>query len=232
MNSYSIHGGHNPSNKIGCGAVGLLNESVEDRKICKHVVKMLKKYGFKVTDCTVNNGKNQSDVLVKIGQKEDKVNSDFNISIHLNSGRNDKKGDGSIGGTENWLHKQASNDTVKLSSFINWRMFLALGKNRGIKYSDELYILNHKKSNSLLIEVCFVDDKDDYNRYNYKSCANAIIDGILLFEIEQNIKKNKWLKNQGFKADDIVIHFIKGKRYLINKTDKILLYKNRKKIFL
>lgn len=40
---YNIHGGHNPSGKIACGASDLLDESREDRKICKEVVRLLKK---------------------------------------------------------------------------------------------------------------------------------------------------------------------------------------------
>ena len=47
MAVYNIHGGHNPSGKIACGASDLLDESREDRKICKEVVKLLKKKGQK-----------------------------------------------------------------------------------------------------------------------------------------------------------------------------------------
>lgn len=43
MAVYNIHGGHNPSGKIACGASDLLDESREDRKICKEVVRLLKK---------------------------------------------------------------------------------------------------------------------------------------------------------------------------------------------
>ena len=44
MAIYNIHGGHNPSGKIACGASDLLDESREDRKICKEVVRLLKKH--------------------------------------------------------------------------------------------------------------------------------------------------------------------------------------------
>ena len=40
---YNIHGGHNPSGKIACGASDLLDESKEDRKIAKAIIKYLKK---------------------------------------------------------------------------------------------------------------------------------------------------------------------------------------------
>ena len=55
MAVYNIHGGHNPAGKIACGASDLLDESREDRKICKEVVKLLKKKGHKAYNCTVSN---------------------------------------------------------------------------------------------------------------------------------------------------------------------------------
>ena len=63
MAVYNIHGGHNPAGKIACGASDLLDESREDRKICKEVVKLLKKKGHKAYNCTVSNGTSQNDVL-------------------------------------------------------------------------------------------------------------------------------------------------------------------------
>ena len=53
--------------------------------------------------------------------------------------------------------------------------------NRGIKTTGGLYYLNHTINKAILIEVCFVDDKDDYNLYKkvgYKKIAKAIADGI------------------------------------------------------
>ena len=53
--------------------------------------------------------------------------------------------------------------------------------NRGIKTTGGLYYLNHTINKAILIEVCFVDDKDDYDLYKkagYKQIAKAIADGI------------------------------------------------------
>ena len=41
MASYNIHGGHNPKGKIACGAVGLLDESEQDRIIKNKVISVL-----------------------------------------------------------------------------------------------------------------------------------------------------------------------------------------------
>ena len=55
----------------------------------------------------------------------------------------------------------------------------ALGfKNRGVKINKKLYVLNHTKAPAMLIECCFVDDKDDVALYDFKSMASAIVYGI------------------------------------------------------
>ena len=39
----NVHAGHNPDGKIACGAVGLIKESTEARKVKKKVIKLLRK---------------------------------------------------------------------------------------------------------------------------------------------------------------------------------------------
>ena len=104
MAKYNVHGGHNPAGRTACGATGLLNESKEDRKIVKALIKYLKKGGATVYNCTVDNGKSQGDVLVKICAKCNARSVKQDFSVHLNSGRNDKKGDKKVGGFEVWAY--------------------------------------------------------------------------------------------------------------------------------
>lgn len=47
MASINIHGGHNPKGKVACGAVGLLDESEQDRIIKDKVMTILKAKGNK-----------------------------------------------------------------------------------------------------------------------------------------------------------------------------------------
>ena len=65
----SIHAGHNPDGKIGCGAIGLIKESTEARKVKELVISKLIAIGHEVDDVTVENGLNQNDVLNKIISK-------------------------------------------------------------------------------------------------------------------------------------------------------------------
>ena len=181
MAKYNVHGGHNPSGKVACGAKGLLDESKEDRKIAKAIIKYLKKGGATVYDCTVENGKSQSDVLVKICAKCNAHSVKQDYSVHLNSGRNDKKGDKKVGGFEIWAY---SWDAFKKAVANRCRKKMkALGfTDRGLKTSKSLYYLKHTKAPAMLFEICFVDDKDDYLLYKSvgaekigKALAEAIL---------------------------------------------------------
>ena len=37
----NVHAGHNPAGKIACGAVGLIDESTENRKVKEEVIQEL-----------------------------------------------------------------------------------------------------------------------------------------------------------------------------------------------
>ena len=177
----TVHAGHNPSGKIACGASDLLDESTEARYITRKVIKLLKKNGIKAVNCTVNNGTSQSDVLRKICAKcNAATDADLHISIHLNSGRDDKKGDGRTGGTEALL-TQNVDDKGDIAKRICNQMAKLGFTNRGVKISSSLYFLNHTKAPALLAEVCFVDDRDDYMLYKADrlDVAKAIAKAVL-----------------------------------------------------
>ena len=69
MAAYNVHGGHNPAGKVACGAVGLLDESKEDRLISNEVIQILRNNGHTAYCTTVDNGTSQNDVLKKIAAK-------------------------------------------------------------------------------------------------------------------------------------------------------------------
>lgn len=163
---YNIHGGHNPSGKIACGASDLLDESKEDRKIAKSIIKYLKKAGATTYNCSVTNGRSQADVLKKICAKCNKHSVNFDGSVHLNSGRNDHKGDKKLGGFEVWataftgVKKEVAERAVR-----NMKQLGFTPHGDPYKTTSSLYYLNHTKAKALLFEICFVDDKDDYLLY-------------------------------------------------------------------
>ncbi len=161
----NIHAGHNPDGKIACGAVGLIKESTEARAIKDYVIKYLKSDGHTVYDCTVNDGKSAADVLKKIVTKCNTHTVDIDVSIHLNSGAGDKKGNGKSTGVEVLIY---SNDSkAKDEAERVCKKLATLGfKNRGVKVRPDLYVLRKSKHPAMLIEVCFCDDKDDVKIFN------------------------------------------------------------------
>lgn len=173
----NVHAGHNPSGKVGCGAIGLLNESDENRKVVSYLVKYLKENGHTVYNCTVDNGTSQLNILRKIVKKCNNHKVNLDISIHFNSGANDKKGNKKTTGTEVLVFNSSS----KAKSYATkiTKEIAELGfKNRGVKTNSSLYYLKHTSAPALLVECCFVDDKDDAKLYNAKKMAKAIADAI------------------------------------------------------
>lgn len=179
----NVHAGHNPAGMAACGAVGILNESVENRIIKDLVIRKLRELGHTVYDCTVNDGTSQNDVLRKIVAKCNEHKADLDISIHLNSGLNDYVGDGSVGGTEAFIYNLTAGALIYAQGVV--RSIAELGFpirddriKDDVKENSALYVLSHTKAPAMLIECCFVDDKDDAARYNAEAMANAIVKGI------------------------------------------------------
>lgn len=190
MAKYNIHAGHNPDGKKGCGAVGLIKESTEARKVKNLVIKYLKAQGHTVYDCTVNDGTSASNVLTKIVSKCNAHKVDLDVSIHFNSGVGDKKGNDKTTGTEVLIYSQTSKAKDEATRIC--KEIAKLGfKNRGVKIRDELFVLRKTNSPALLIECCFVDDKDDVELYNADKMAKAIVKGITGKEVVEAFKSYK-----------------------------------------
>jgi len=172
----NVHAGHAAVGKGAIGAVGLISESVEDRKVKDYVIAKLRAQGHTVYDCTVDSG-TQSGVLRAIVQKCNSHAVDLDVSIHFNSGANRRVKDGVTTGTEVWVYSANSGCMNHAQRTVE--AIAALGfKNRGVKTSKSLYVLARTKAPAMLVECCFVDDGDDVARYNAESMANAIVQGI------------------------------------------------------
>lgn len=173
----NVHAGHNPSGRPGSGAVGIGNESNMNREIVGFLIPMLRDLGNTVYDCTCNNGTSQSDVLEKIVRECNSHNADLDVSIHHNSGANDEKGNGRTTGTEVFISKESSKAKPYAERVCKELEKFGF-KNRGVKIRTNLYFLNKTKAPAMLVEVCFVDDRDDMELWNAQECARAICVGI------------------------------------------------------
>ena len=163
--------GHTVQNGGVCGACGLLKESVENRPVGDKVIQKLRALGHTVIDCSCNSASNVDEQLAAIVKKANAQKLDLFLSLHLNAG----------GGTGAEIYTTntsgAKQEAKKLiDTYCNRTGF----RNRGHKYK-ELYVLRHTNAPAMLLEMCFVDTENDFNRWNNlgaETIANVIVEGI------------------------------------------------------
>ncbi len=173
----NVHAGHNADGRTACGAIGFLRESTEARRVKDAVISQLQKLGHTVYDCTVDDAAGVSDNLRQIVAKCNAHAVDLDISIHFNSGAKDSIGNGKTTGAETYVHSASSK--AKTYAERVCQAIAGLGfRNRGVKYSTGLYVLRNTKSPAMLVECCFVDDRDDVQLYDCQKMAEAIVYGI------------------------------------------------------
>lgn len=180
MGKYNIHAGHCPQGKGAHGAVGYLQESVENRLVKNRVITVLKEKKHTVYDCTDDSNCTARQNLYNIVEKCNTHNVDMDVSVHLNAGRGT--------GVEVWVTGYWQ-DAIDLGNKICSAVSESLGiPNRGVKISKNLYVLNHTNSHSLLVECCFVDNETDADKWNAVECGNAIASAIIGSKIETSAK--------------------------------------------
>lgn len=165
----AVAGGHS---KAAPGAVGHINEYVEDRKVAAALIDELKARGHAVVNCS-NEKTTQGAELAEECRLANASGADLFVAIHFNAG----------GGTgaEVWHYTSSSaakNYAAKVSAAVASKLGL---RNRGAKGSTGLYVLKRTSMTAILVEVCFVDtkaDADAYNRAGYQAVAAAIADAI------------------------------------------------------
>lgn len=165
-----LNAGHTRSG-AGTGAVGLLIESEESRKIVTLVKHYLRGKGHEVIIDNVDQAKSQGDYLEKVTEYANKFDADMFVSVHFNAGGGH--------GSECYTWKGRKIDqAVGVCDELNKLGF----RNRGVKDGSRLYVIRRTKATALLIEVCFVDSKEDYKLYQkhgINKIAQAITRGIL-----------------------------------------------------
>ena len=171
MATYNVHGGHS----LKCrGVSDLLDEVTEDRAVKNKLIELLRANGDTVYDCTDDYSTTQGANLSSIVSKCNAHNVDLDISIHLNSARNDRVGDGKCGGVEVYGYDDRIYGTAYRIA-ENIANTLGIGFHGSpVKYNKGLYVLRKTRAKAILIECCFVDDRDDVTRWDSTKCAMAI----------------------------------------------------------
>lgn len=162
--------GHN-TGASGCG----YREELLTREVGKELKALLTQEGHSYVTCTVDTAKSNSDSLVQRVKKANAQSLDLFVSIHFNSAANDPNGNGKTTGTEVWL---ANTKHTTIASRVAANIATLGYKNRGVKQSNH-YVTANTAAPAILVECCFIDDKDDMKLYDAKKMAKAIAEGIL-----------------------------------------------------
>lgn len=195
MEKFNVHGGHDAQGHGASGAcskiegIGWFYESIEDRNVKNDVIDLLKSNGKTVYDCTVDSAGTQQSNLSQIVAKCNAHNVDRDLSIHFNSGRDDESGDGDNAGVEVWLYDDSDKQLIEEAERICNNISKLGFDNRGVKFNRKFSVLKNTTAKAIIIECCFVDDKDDvviYKKVGHKSIAKAIVEGILNKSISGN----------------------------------------------
>ena len=166
-----LNAGHTLYGK-GTGAVGHINESVETRKVVALVKQHLQDKGHEVIVVNVDKATSQTAYLREVVQKSNAYkNVDLFVSIHFNAGGGH--------GVECYSWKgEKTPQAVGICAELS-----ALGfRNRGVKNGSNLYVVRNTYMPATLVEVCFVDSKNDtalYKKLGVNEIAQAITRGIL-----------------------------------------------------
>lgn len=108
----------------------------------------------------------------------DKLDSDYFISIHVNSASNKQ-----ASGIETFIYTKPTQKAITISNNIQKNLIQATGaKNRGVKKAN-YYVIKNTLVPAVLIEVGFLSNEEELKKlisddYQFK-LAKAIADGIL-----------------------------------------------------
>lgn len=176
--NFNLHAGHGIAGSASTGAKSIICESTENRNVVASMKKYLEMEGHKVNICTVDYPTSASDCINKIVTACNKNAVDLDISIHFNAGVGDTVGNGVTTGVEVYTYSATSKANPYADRVCKKVSELGF-RNRGVKYSTSFGVLRSTKSPAMLVECCFVDDRDDCNLYNVDKMAKAIVEGIL-----------------------------------------------------
>ena len=164
-NQINISSGHS----INCqGAVDIINEVTEAKRVVDRVYEICKSLGievYKYHDAASNSSQN----LANIVNWHNKFKNGIDVSVHFNAYTHTNN----AMGTEVCYYSQS-----ELAANVSKAISEAGGfKNRGAKRRTGLYFLKHTNKPAILIEVCFVDSVKDVELYykNFDAICNAIV---------------------------------------------------------
>lgn len=182
-------------------------EEVLTRQVKNELIKIFKENKDTVIDCTVDTANSNSDSLKLRVDKANKQKLDLFISLHFNAYNK------SANGTEIWVYSY--NDFIRPIANRILLNFKEIGyNNRGLKLSKNapnkgLYVVDKTKAPAMLIECCFIDNKNDMDKYNAREMAIAIYEGVT---------NRKYIQDKYYR---VLVGSYKNKENAINKQKQL-----------
>lgn len=166
----AIAGGHS---KKAPGAVGYLNEYECDRAFVRELIPRLRARGHTVIDCSNEKGDQNSELKEEV-RLANESHADLFIAVHLNAGGGT--------GTECYTYPNTSFQLAEdVAKRMSANVAAALGlPDRGAK-SANFYVLKWTNMAAVLLEVCFVDRREDkaaWDSTSWDELCDAVIRGI------------------------------------------------------
>lgn len=176
----AVRGGHNFQAR---GAVGIIDETVEDRKVYRAVIKYLKMAGYDVLDVTPNDCDVNSDLRYGVNKAE-AWGAQLFISIHFDKAYDMYEG---FLGTGTWIYGKGG-EAEKYAKRIVDSVANGTGlRNRGVKENSKLYELRATSMPAVIVEVCFCEATGDvkiYNEKGYDLIGKLIAEGVSNSKLE------------------------------------------------
>lgn len=192
----------------GAGDPGAVGNGYKEADLTREVAALVKaRLGKYATVDVADTSKNWYEHIIQKGNEFNFRSYNYVLEIHFNAGASDSSGNGKTTGTEIFVTTSEKGVTVEESIVAG---ISSLGfRNRGVKYKNWGLIDHIKRQgvSAALLEVCFVDDKDDMKLYAEKKnqIADAIVKGIvdgfgLVAEEETKATPGTWAKSSWDKA--------------------------------
>lgn len=169
---------------FNCGAFGIMSETAGNRAVGKLLISKLKAKGHAVYDCTYDTNVNELANRVALANAQ---KLDYFISLHMDSFDNPNSNGVTIYTTAN------SSAKSKAIEIVNAVANSCEYNNRGWK-SANFYVLKNTNAPAMLLEMGFVTNQDDCNRFNPEIIANSIVKA-LTGDASKNDFKLGWNKS-------------------------------------
>ncbi len=165
----------------GAGDPGVVRFGHNEADLTREFASLLKTELSTYCDVDIaDTSKNWYRHIIKNFNRFDFTKYKYVLELHFNSNSKGESGDGKTTGTEIYVTR----DEAGVSAEENIVKGIAsLGfKNRGVKRKnyDLIYYIKKQGVSSALLEVCFLDDKDDFTLYQAKKkeVAKKVAEGI------------------------------------------------------